>query len=65
MKLSFARTDGIRRLLVCFAAIMVAGTPIKTVLGGAQGPGLVPVLGGPGPVPAGFGQPLPHSSGRR
>ena len=28
MKLSFARTDGIRRLLVCFAAIMVAGCTI-------------------------------------
>ena len=40
---------------LAFAAIMVAGTPIKTVLGGAQGPALIPVLGGTGRVQLVFG----------
>lgn len=34
---------------------MVAGTPIKTVLGGAAGPGLIPVLGATGRVQMVFG----------
>lgn len=40
---------------LAFAAIMVAGTPIKTVLGGAAGPGLIPVLGATGRVQMVFG----------
>lgn len=40
---------------LAFAAIMAAGTPIKTVLGGATGPGLIPVLGGTGRVQMVFG----------
>ncbi|MFN8053376.1 MAG: hypothetical protein U0Q22_18185 [Acidimicrobiales bacterium] len=40
---------------LAFAAIMVAGAPIKTVLGGARGPGLIPVLGGTGRAQLVFG----------
>lgn len=40
---------------LAFAAIMAAGKPIKTVLGGATGPGLIPVLGGTGRVQLVFG----------
>jgi len=40
---------------LAFAAIMVSTTPIKTVLGGAKGMGLIPVLAGTGRAQLVFG----------
>ena len=42
-------------MLAAFAAIMLATPPVKTVLGGAKGMGLIPVLGQTGKAQLGFG----------
>ena len=40
---------------LAFAAVMVATPPVRTVLGGATGMGLIPVLGGTGKAQMAFG----------